>query len=379
MGKRILIVWLAIELVFLLALGLFDHEPVKMFALASNSIQFLLFILCSMIVRHEPNRKNKYIFLNFGVFFSVSFLFHVYPFVGRAFLVGDQYARFFFNQYVSFAAYFFFLAFALTYLCLDALFREFRTKYKYALTFAIVGGLFVYHYHAYISNPRYLYTTNDAHTWKTLNASRERYVGRTGQEPSVETLSEISDLKLWENDQPIGSLFPDEKLRVATEFYPYLSGANYIILLQRPLYLNTVYMCVLSVGFILLFFGYLYMKDPPQGAYIDKIMFLFLMFCTMEIMHAWSFIKSVEWQSFSELRNIGHGMSLCILLLIAVFFALRLKFIRSVKGEFYEQEILSSPASVTRWRDALDDLLVAHFFNRKALLGRLFVSSSDKP
>jgi hypothetical protein len=95
----------------------------------------------------------------------------------------------------------------------------------------------------------------------------------------------------------------------------------------------------------------------------------------MEIMHAWSFIKSVEWQSFYELSIIGHGVSLGILLFIAAFFGLRLKFIRSVKGEFYEQEIISSPASITRWRDALDELVVAHFFNRKALLGRLFVSS----
>jgi hypothetical protein len=119
------------------------------------------------------------------------------------------------------------------------------------------------------------------------------------------------------------------------------------------------------------------MKDPPQGAYIDKIMLLFLIFCTMEIMHAWSFIKSVEWQSFYELLSMGNAVSLCVLVLIAVFLGLRLRFIRSVKGEFHEQEILVSPGNVTRWRDALDDLVIAHFFNRKAILGRLFVRSTE--
>jgi hypothetical protein len=371
MAKKVLLVWMSSELAFVSALFLFDHEPVKLFAMASNSIQWLAFVLCVMIARHEPSRKNKYIFLNFALFFSISLLFHIYSFLG------DQYVRLYFNQYVSFGAYFLLLAFALVYLCVDALFRDFKAVYKYGLALGIVGGFFIYYYHGYISNPNYLLSTNEAKIFKTINDARDAYVKEHGEEPSTETLSQISDLKLWVDGKPIGTLFPNEKLRVVTEFHPYLAGTNYIVLLQRPIYMNIIYMCVLCVGFILLFFGYQYLKDPPQGAYIDKIMFLFLVFCTMEIMHAWSFIKSVEWQSLSELRNIGHAVSLCLLLLVAMFFALRLRFICSVKGEFYEQEILVSPSSVTRWRDALDDLLIAHFFNRKAILGRLFVRSSD--
>lgn len=331
-----------------------------------------------MVVLHEPIKKNKFIFLNFAFFFSLSLLFHAYNFLGLSLIPGDAYAKFYFSQYISFGFYFFLLAFAVGYLCLDALFRDFKTVYKYALTLAIVGGFFTYYYQDYITNPRYLYTTAESHTYKALYSADSLYVAQHGSEPSVETLADVSSLHIWKDDQPIGTLFPEEKLKVVREFLPYLAGNNFIVLLQRPLYMNTIYMCVLSLGFILLFFGYQYMKDPPQGAYIDKIMFLFLIFCTMEIMHAWSFIKSVEWQNFFELWNIGQAVSVFILLLIATFVGLRLRFIRSVRGEFYEQEILASPGSVTRWRDALDDLLVAHFFNRKALLGRLFVSSSDE-
>jgi hypothetical protein len=137
-------------------------------------------------------------------------------------------------------------------------------------------------------------------------------------------------------------------------------------------------MCVLSLGFILLYFGYQYMKDPPQGAYVDKIMFLFMVFTTMEIMHAWSFIKSVEWQTFSEIMDLGHGLSLFVLALIMMFFGLRLRFIRTVPGEFYEQEIVDSPNTVTRWRDWLDNLLIAHFFSRKRLKGRLFAEQDGR-
>ncbi|MEK6571307.1 MAG: hypothetical protein AABZ61_08060 [Bacteroidota bacterium] len=378
LARKILLLWIVSEIAFVGSFFVLEHEPVKLFLVVNYSIQWLLFLLCVAIVRHEPVKKNKHIFLNFALFFSISLLFHIYNFVGKTFFADQQFARFYFNQYVSYGAYFFFLAFAIVYLCLDALFRDFKSLYKYALALAIVGGIFAYYYHGYAANPRYLYSTDDAKTWKALDDANRAYVKDHGVEPSLQTLAEITDLKLWNEGQPIGTLYPDEKLRRVTEVYPYLSGTNYIVFLQGPLYMNTIYMCILCLAFILLYFGYQYMKDPPQGAYIDKIMFLFLIFCTMEIMHAWSFIKSVEWQSFYELLNVGHAVSLCILLFIALFFALRLRFIRTVKGEFYEHEILVSPGSITRWRDALDDLLVAHFFNRKAILGRLFLKSSDK-
>jgi hypothetical protein len=59
--------------------------------------------------------------------------------------------------------------------------------------------------------------------------------------------------------------------------------------------------------------------------------------------------------------------------MIAIFFLLRLRFITSANGEFYEQEIAASPMGITRWRDTLDNILVEKFFNRKVLLGRLLV------
>jgi hypothetical protein len=67
-----------------------------------------------------------------------------------------------------------------------------------------------------------------------------------------------------------------------------------------------------------------------------------------------------------------------VLLFIAIFFSLRLKFITSVKGEFYEQELSASPAQVTRWRDALDNIVIENFFNRKTVLGRLFVDPNHR-
>ncbi|MEK7672105.1 MAG: hypothetical protein AAB344_07800, partial [Bacteroidota bacterium] len=171
----------------------------------------------------------------------------------------------------------------------------------------------------------------------------------------------------------LNHLSETERVQRVVDLYPYLSGSNYMTLLLKPVYLNAIFMCVLGVGLILLFFGYQYKKDPPQGAYIEKMMFFFLIFCTLEVFHAWSFIKTVEWQAFSDYVIIGQYLSAAVLACVAVLFGLRLRFITSASGEFYEHEIVESPSSVTRWRDALDNLVIAHFFRRNELVGRFFV------
>ncbi|MGA9118721.1 MAG: hypothetical protein WB699_05105, partial [Bacteroidota bacterium] len=136
-------------------------------------------------------------------------------------------------------------------------------------------------------------------------------------------------------------------------------------------YMNVIYLCVLCVGFIFLFFGYQYMKDPPQGAYIERIMFLFLVSTSLEILHAWSFIKSVEWGTIADILQKGQYVSILVLVLLALFFSLRLRFIKSVKGEFYENELASRPAGVIRWRDAVDNLVIRHFLDPRLELRRV--------
>jgi hypothetical protein len=137
-------------------------------------------------------------------------------------------------------------------------------------------------------------------------------------------------------------------------------------------------MNVLMIGWIILFFGYQYKKDPPQGAYVDKIMFLFLLICSMDIVHNWGFIKSIEWNSFGEIFRIGQYVTILIELLMVLFFSLRLRFITSVQGEFYEAELAAHPQQISRWRDWVDNMVLAKFFNFKIFNGRLFQNPNAK-
>ncbi len=285
--------------------------------------------------------------------------------------------RFHFIQY-SFGVYYTLLSFCVVYLTIDAVFREFKTIQKYVLSILIVGIFSGYYYAPFLVDAKYAYKTEVVLNWKELTSVREEYVKKNSVEPSREQLAQLTDLHMYKDGISIGTVTQEEKQKRVNELYPYLFGSNYVVLVSAPMYRNVIYMNILCVGFIIFFFGYQYKKDPPQGAYIEKIMFLFLVFCTMEIVHAWSFINSLQWETLFELTSMGHYISSGILFLIAFFFGLRLRFITSANGEYYEQEIIERPAGVTRWRDLIDDFVIAHFFDRKAILGRMFVKEDEK-
>jgi len=378
--QKIILIWLSLIATMVVSMFVLPHKESPGASQLNTIVQLLLFVIAAYVVIEEPILKNKYIFANFACLFGISFLFHIYNFIGpnAVFFTDSAFARLYFQQYVSLGFYFFVLALAIVYLAVDALFRDFKTFQKYLIAVAIVGSFFGYYYHPFFTDPKAAHHTQDILDWKTIEAAYSEYTEQHGTEPTPEILAERTEMYTWRNGQRVGILFPAERAKRIQELFPYLTGNNYLILVYKPLYMNVIYMCVLSLAFILLFFGYQYMKDPPQGAYIEKIMFLFLVFCSLEILHAWSFVKSLEWQAFADTMRIGQFVSIGVLLMIALFFALRLRFITSVKGEFYEQELAISPGAVTRWRDSLDNLVVEKFFDRKVLLGRMFVSPVKK-
>ena len=374
-STKILAYWAGINLLFGLSF-LLPHKEISVAGILSSSIQLLLLVISLYIIHHEPIRKNKYIFVNFAIFFGLSILAHAYNFVGTLIFVDEPFARLFIYQYVFVGAYFLLLSLSIVYLTVDLLFRDFKVFQKYAIALVIVCSFFAYYFYPFLVDPKHTHHTSDVLNWKELDKSYRNFMNLHGVQPTPEQLAETTDLQTWRDGVATGTLYPTERLRRVEELFPYLYGENFIVLVFRPLHMVTIHMCVLSIGFILLFFGYQYMKDPPQGAYIEKITFLFLIFCSLEILHAWSFVKIIEWETFSYFASIGQFVSIGVLLLVALYFALRLRFITSVKGEFYEHELAFSPTAVSRWRDSVDNIVIEKFFNRKRVLGRLFIDSS---
>jgi hypothetical protein len=379
--KRILAGWLGVNVIYVLSLLTIPHKSVELASFASYSLQTLLFIISIYIFRLDPTRKNRYIFLNFAILFSLSIIAHFYSFIGpeTIFLSGDKWARFFVDQYVFRIAYFVLLTLAVVYIAIDLLLRDFATLTKYLVSIALVGGFASYYYAPIFRDSLYLHRTQDVLDWKVMEDANNNFKELNGRGASPEELSgKIAEMYTYKEGKPIGTIYPEEKILRIKQLYPYLYGRNWMILVYKPLYQNAIYMSVICLGFILLFFGYQYMKDPPQGAYIEKIMFFLLLFCTLEILHAYSSIQILEWDGYLAMTIVGQYVSTAVLFLLTIFFGLRLRFITSANGEFYEQEVLTSPRSITRWRDIVDEVVLDKFFNRKLVLGRLMVDPGAK-
>jgi len=370
--KKIVAIWGAISVAIIASLFLFDHGAIYPADVFNRIIQSLLFVLALFIVLKDQNLRNKVIFVNFAIFFFICGVIQMLQiFMGFVLFPNEQFAYVLFWQYFL-IAYIFFLSIAIVYLVIDLLFREFKIYQKYLVTLSIVLVFFTLYFNPFFTDPFYLYNVEEIKQWKTI----EDVIGDDEEIPTPAQLASKITLQTWKNGQPIGDLFPEANLRQMEYLSPYLEGDNWMVLLTKPLYMGHIYMNVLLISFILLFFGYQYKKDPPQGAYIDKMMFLFLIFCSMEVLHFWGSLKSVEWNSYIEISNIGQYITVFLELMLALFFGMRLKFITSVQGEFYESELAANPNQISRWRDWVDDLILSHFFNSKPFLGRFFQSTS---
>ena len=91
-----------------------------------------------------------------------------------------------------------------------------------------------------------------------------------------------------------------------------------------------------------------------------------------------AFTTNPEWGVLWNLDTVGQYVILFVDAAMVLFFALRLKFITSVQGGYYEAELDANPSAVTRWRDWVDNLVLAHFFDYKLFNGRLFQKSSAR-
>jgi hypothetical protein len=331
----------------------------------------LIALVSFFVFRYEPNLRNKPVFLNFFLLFASSSLLFLHIFIGKAFLSESPFASLYFYQYVTAGLFFLLLALAVIYLVIDTLFYEIKTLPKYLITILIVGGVFTFYYFPVLENPRYVYTTEDILDFKSVSAAAEKLRSQ-GEEVTTENIASLTTLPAWKDGQQVGALYMSANVSRIKELLPYLEGSNYLTLLTKPIHLNVIYMNVMCIIFIFLFFGYQYRNDPPQGAYIEKIVFLLLPYCSLEILHFVGYIMSVEHADYLDLYRVGQYVSLVILFLLLIFFSLRLSFITSVKGEFYERELVFDAEHISRWRDGFDNLLIRHFLNPQTFYGRLF-------
>ncbi len=369
---KILISWLSIVTLMTGAVLLFPHNPLSNSTVINLLSQSLLMVISFFLLKLQPKNDNKYIFLNFFLFFLTCVPATVYFFVGKSLFTQYKFANHLFFQYYS-ATFVFTLGLAIVYMVINTVLLHQKVFQKYLISLGICALFFGIYFAPIFTDPLYLYNTEDIHQWKTLST----YVDKVQRVPDAEELASAVKLQAWQDGRPVGELYPKENVARIEELIPYLEGDNYRTLIQQPLFGSIINIEVMMILFILLYFGYQYKKEPPEGAYMDKIVFALLLFVSTDLLHFWGYMKSVEWSSLTEFFTIGQYISNFLLVVLVVLFSMRLRFVLSPQGSYYEGEIATNPKGVSRWRDAIDTLILMKYFKVKSVQGRLFQKSTN--
>jgi hypothetical protein len=256
----------------------------------------------------------------------------------------------------------------------ESVVARFRVYQKYSLTLLVAGGVCGYVFYPYFDNPKYRYTTSDIRDYRAINNALQQLQSQGRDNPSAAEIAKIVRLQEGYGNQTIAeSTGPRAEQRIA-ELLPYLEGVNYNCLIMKPLYVDSLYMSLVSTLFIAFFVAYHFFMDPPKPAYFEKIGLLLLSYCFFETLHMYAFSKSVRAEDLAAITVIGQYLSVSITLLLFWLFNVRLRFILSAEGKFYERHVLTDSSHITRWRDAIDNWVVRKFMNPEILEPRFLVS-----
>src|SRR5260221_4039624 len=210
LAKKILFLWLAVHLLYALALVFIPHTEIPIPSLISRTTQSLLLVVSIFIAMREPSRKNRFIFLNLACFFFVLVLCYADDFISS-----NNYSRYLFDQYVSIASTWF-SSLSVVYLVIDLLFRNFRIYQKYLSSLAIVSVFFLYYFYPFIQTPLYVYSTEEIKQWKTISSA----LPTSGESPTAAELACRVQLRSWRNGVPVGTLYPEENFKRIEELTP---------------------------------------------------------------------------------------------------------------------------------------------------------------
>ncbi len=165
----------------------------------------------------------------------------------------------------------------------------------------------------------------------------------------------------------------EDRLQRVSDILPYFRGFDVALLVFRPLWWSCFLIALMCIVALLAYIGYQYVADPPGGAYVEKIVWCLLLYCCFEALHHYAFVKAKSWESYGELNLLGWYASIGVLTVLCLFMILRLRFIQSIEGRYYERRLGGDATRITRWRDACDTWVLRQFMDPSEIERRFLV------
>ena len=149
---RIINIWLGFGL-FLIVISNLPHQSVPIFSWINVSLYFLLFLQCLYLFKQGQN--NKFTFLNIALFALLTCLSFFSIFIGQENFFGSDDLAWYFYEYLTIIFNFSF-ALCIVYLCIKYLFITLKPLRIYAISFAIILPILIWHFYPFFLDKHYI-------------------------------------------------------------------------------------------------------------------------------------------------------------------------------------------------------------------------------
>jgi hypothetical protein len=376
--QNILLTWFPFLVINLVgAMTLPEDLSARICRMLLGDLSALLAVVSLFLFRREIVKETRLFFLMLAGLFSLGgLLFGLFLVTKRWLMPLDEWAVFYEYQYQA-QIYFLLLSGCVIYLIVDLSLRGLSKSQKYVLAFVVAGSVWGYLFYPYYANPKYLYTTSDVEDYRAIRATTEDLRRGGVMNPSPKEIAfQVSHYVPESAKLGIRRSTMDRVARVS-EVLPYFRGDDISLLIFRPFWRACIVMASLSIVSILLFILYQYLADPPKSAYMEKVLWCLLPFCCFEALHHYAFVQVNHFEDFLALNLLGIYLSMGVMLALLLLLILRLRFIQSIEGRFYENRLIADATRITRWRDAFDNWILRQFMNPNELKQRFVTQSKE--
>ena len=318
-------------------------------------------IISFYLSRKEVRPGVRVAFLNFAILFLFNaFLRPIYLLLKDSLMWPSAHADFYCYLYSN-LIYFLLLSISVVYLVMDQLTES--LMHKYMVTLTIVAASWTVAFYPFLRDPYYVRNRPEVENVYLVRQATDE-LGKEGiATPTTALIASRVDLKVEDTIEQKRSLSSYEKIEAILSIIDYVPGDNAILLMYKPYWLRCAAFCLLNMVFLFIYFLGQYFTDSARGAYLEKIVWCLVPYCLFEVIHFYAYTRVKAMDAFSGIETIGMYASMFVMWAICGLMALRLHFLQTVEGGYYERRLLEKPEGITRWRDGLDKWVLRNFMN----------------
>ncbi|MGA2623358.1 MAG: hypothetical protein ABSF91_05840 [Bacteroidota bacterium] len=366
-SAKILVLWLCLLGLLRLSL-LFPHRYFDDLRLINIGLQLFLFLLCGAIALKSTG-EQKFVYLNFSLLFGYIIFLFAGSFVGMTLFKNVAHSAVLYHFYVNNVGLKAAILISILFPILAYRFKRLGVLKTYLVTIAITLSVIALLFGNLVLDPLRLFHLKD---YEQLGMLRESYDGlsnATGREPTNEDL--IVD---FGNRSKID--LSESRIRVE-QLRPYLQEGGKTVLFWMPIENSSMLVNLLCLIAIAIFLYSVYTRRRITSAYLDKIMAAFFLYWSLDTFQMYCDRYSFSREQFHALFAVGQYFTFVFLLMMVYAFSLRLRFVLSELGKYYETVLQVSPEKLTQWKDEIDNFILKTFFPKKPLNQIALISNSN--